>query len=172
MATIVAWLVPVVHWLQATELSHFIKQDSYWVWPTLETLHFLGMSLLLGAIGLFDLRVLGLAKAIPPEALHKLVPFGVAGFFLNLVTGALFIVGNPDQYAYNPAFHWKISFMILAGMNLVLFYSTAYGRLRTIPAGGDASLPAKIMTGVSLFSWVSVLVCGRLLTWFRPVFFG
>jgi hypothetical protein len=172
MAPWLGWAVPIVNWIQATELSHFIKQDSYWIWPTLETLHFLGLSLLLGAVGLFDLRVLGLARAIAPAALHKLVPFGIAGYVLNLVTGTLFFIGNPDQYAYNPAFHLKLAFMALAGANLILFYTTAYSAVREVPAGGEAPLRAKVMTGISLFSWISVLVFGRLLTWFRPVFFG
>ncbi len=172
MSTIVGWVIEAVHWIQATWLSHYIKEDSYWIWPTLETLHFLGMSLLIGAVGLFDLRVLGVAKQIPPAALHKLIPFGVAGYCLNLVTGILFIIGNPDQYAYNLAFHFKLAFMALAGLNLILFYSTTYAAVRAVPAGGSAPLRAQIMTGVSLFAWVSVLVCGRLLTWFRPVFFG
>jgi hypothetical protein len=165
-------LVALVNWVQGTWLSHYIKEDSYWIWPTLETLHFLGLSLLIGAIGLFDLRVLGFAKSIAPDTLHKLIPFGVAGFFINLATGILFFIGNPDQYAYNPAFHFKVAFLALAGVNLVLFYSTAYASVRTVTAGGDAPLRAKVMTGVSLLSWLSVLVCGRLLTWFRPVFFG
>jgi hypothetical protein len=172
MATLVNWVIALVHWIQETQLSHLIKQESYWLWPTLETLHFLGMSLLIGAVGLFDLRVLGLAKSIPPAALHKLIPFGVAGFALNLATGILFFIGNPDQYAYNPAFHFKLAFMALAGANLVLFYSAAYSEVRKVGVGGDAPLRAKVMTGVSLFAWLSVLLCGRLLTWFRPVFFG
>ncbi len=38
------------------------------LWPTLETLHYLGLCLLLGAVGLFDLRVLGLFKGLSPAA--------------------------------------------------------------------------------------------------------
>jgi hypothetical protein len=171
-ATVTAWVVALVHALQATEASHFIKVESWWVWPTLETLHFTGMSILIGTVGLFDLRVLGLARSIPPGALHRLVPWGIGAYLLNLATGILFFVGNPDQYAFNLAFHFKLSFMALAGLNLMLFYGTAYAGVRDLPAGADAPVPAKVMTAVSLFAWLSVIVCGRLLTWFRPVFFG
>ncbi|MCE2558991.1 MAG: hypothetical protein J4F98_10360, partial [Acidobacteria bacterium] len=45
-----------------------------WGWPTVESLHFFGLSLLIGTIGLWDLRLLGVARAIPMAALHKLVP--------------------------------------------------------------------------------------------------
>jgi hypothetical protein len=74
-------------WVRATELHHFIAQNGMWLWPIFQTLHYFGLSLLLGTVGLFDLRVLGVGKAMPPAALHKLIPLGIAGFVLNLLTG-------------------------------------------------------------------------------------
>ena len=53
-----------------------------WGWPTVESLHFLGLSLLIGCIGLWDLRLLGVARGIPMDALHRLVPWGVGGYAL------------------------------------------------------------------------------------------
>src|SRR5216683_2614039 len=53
-------------WVRSTDLHHFVLAHS-WLWPTMETLHYLGLSMLLGTVGLFDLRVLGLAKGIPPS---------------------------------------------------------------------------------------------------------
>ncbi len=64
--------------------------------------------MLFGTVGLFDLRVLGLLKRIPIGALHRLVPFGLAGYALNLLTGLAFFSAHPDQYAYNSAFWWKL----------------------------------------------------------------
>jgi hypothetical protein len=93
-------------WVRATGLHHF-GADHYWLWPMSETLHYLGLSLLLGTVGLFDLRVLGMAKAIPPSALHKLIPLGIAGYCVNILTGIAFFSGFPEQYAYNPSSFWK-----------------------------------------------------------------
>src|SRR5687767_638307 len=101
-------------WIRGTALSMYVR-DTPWLWPTMETLHFIGLSLLIGTVGLFDLRVLGVAKQIPPIALHRLIPFGVAGFAINVVTGTMFFFGFPDQYAYNSAFHFKVGFIALAG---------------------------------------------------------
>jgi hypothetical protein len=162
------FLRPWVIALRNTPMSWFIRIESWWVWPTLESLHFTGMSLLIGTIGAFDLRVLGVAKAIPPRALHRVIPFGIAGYLLNLITGTLFFIGNPDQYTYNSAFHFKLGFMALAGINLMLFYSTAFAELRELPAGADASPRAKLFTAISLGCWICVIICGRLLTFFRP----
>ena len=66
-----------------------------WVWPFCETLHFVGMCVLLGTVGVVDLRILGVAKGIPIKLLEKFIPLGVIAFFVNMVTGFIFIAGNP-----------------------------------------------------------------------------
>jgi hypothetical protein len=40
-----------------------------------------------------------------------------------------------------------------------------------MPAGTDAPLRAKVIAGTSLFAWTAVLICGRLITFYRPPFF-
>ena len=158
-------------WVRSTALSSFVLKNGGWLWPLCETLHFIGLSLLIGTVGLFDLRVLGVAKAIPPAALHRLIPWGLGGFAINLLTGITFFSGFPEQYAYNSAFHWKLVFMSVAALNAALFYTAAFREVRTLGAGAQAALRARIITGVSLASWLGVLVCGRLLTFYRPPFF-
>ena len=157
-------------WIRSTDLHRFVLHHP-WVWPTCETIHYLGLSLLLGTVGLFDLRVLGMAKGIPPAALHRLIPLGIAGYVINALTGVVFFFGYPDQYAYNNAFRFKLAFMALAGINVLIFYSAAFREVQGLGAGTDAPLRSKIITGISLSSWVLVLICGRLLTFFRPPFF-
>lgn len=163
-------MAPWELWVRATALSGFVREHGD-LWPVLETLHYFGLSLLLGAVGLFDLRVLGVAKAIPAGMLHALVPFGVLGFAINVVTGIAFFSAFPDQYAYNSAFHAKAVFLGLAGLNVALFYTTAFASVRRLEPGQDAAFWPKLLTGISLSSWIAVLVCGRLLTFFRPPFF-
>ncbi len=163
-------MAPWEVWVRSTWLSEAVIQHG-WIWPTFEILHYLGLSLLLGAVGLFDLRVLGMGKGIAPAALHRLIPWGIAGFFINVVTGVAFFAGFPEQYAYNTAFHFKLVFLALAGINIVIFYGTAFREVQSLSAGADAPLRAKVMTGISLGSWLAVLISGRLLTFYRPPFF-
>src|SRR3954470_9241861 len=99
-------MAPWEVWVRSTELHLFVIRH-WWVWPTCETIHYLGLSMLLGTVGLYDLRVLGMAKAIPPSTLHRLIPLGIGGFIANLLTGIVFFFGFPDQYAYNNAFYFK-----------------------------------------------------------------
>ena len=141
--------------------------NSAWGWPTIESIHFIALSTLLGTVGLFDLRALGVAKQIPMPELHKLIPFGVAAYLVNIVTGSMFFMSAPDQYMFNPAFRLKVACMAIAGLNVVVFYSAF---ARGVPAGPDdrAPLSVRLIAGVSLLAWTGVIVFGRLITYFRP----
>ena len=163
---------PWEEWIRNTSLHYFVLANGDWLWPMLETLHFLGLSMLFATVGVFDLRVLGLGKAIPPGALHKLIPLGIAGYSVNVLTGIFFFSGFPEQYFYNAAFWWKGTFMAIAGMNVAAFYLTrSFREVQTLPAGADAPFSAKLVAGTSLGAWSAVLVCGRMLTFYRPPFF-
>lgn len=165
-------IAPWELFVRSTALHHFVYLYEPWVWPACEILHYMGLSLLLGTVGLFDLRVLGFAKSIPPVTIHRLIPYGIGGYLLNIATGIVFFFGHPDQYFYNNAFRFKALFMAVAGINILLFYaSTAFAEMKTLGPGSDAPPRIKWIAGTSLAMWVAVLICGRFLTWFRPPFF-
>ncbi len=154
-------------WLDSTALSSFVSGSLY-LWPALGSLHFLGLSLLIGTVGLFDLRLLGFAKNLQPSTLHQLVPIGVLGYGINLITGTLFFVGTPDQFIYNAAFRFKMLFMLLAGINVLVFYLTTYRDVKGVKAGAHAPMRAKVIGGISLILWLGVITYGRLLTFYKP----
>ena len=141
---------------------------THWAWPICETLHFFGLSLLIGAIGTFDLRLIGIGKRIPIAALHRVIPWGISGYVLNMATGAMFLMAEPDQYIYNPSFHFKILFMMVAGLNVLAFYSVVFWKVRILPPGVSTPLSAKLIGVVSLSMWIGVIIAGRLLTFYRP----
>jgi len=165
----------IQHWLLTTLRSvHIVYpiMTSRWGWPICESLHFVGLSLLIGTVGMFDMRLLGVAKRIPISALHRLIPWGIGGYFINIVTGSMFLVTAPDQYLYNSSFHLKILFMALAGLNVLMFYSTMFRKVIVLGPGADAPLGAKWIGGASLFLWTGIIIFGRLLTFYRPFVCG
>jgi hypothetical protein len=150
-------------WLQRTSVAAFMIQNA-WAWSACETIHFMGLCCLLGPVVLVDLRMLGAGKMVPFAALHSLVPLAVTGFALNLVTGVMFIVAAPEQYLHNPVFYLKIGFIAMAGLNVLVFYGAGIFRgVKALGPGDSASVPARVLAGVSLFLWLGVLVCGRLM---------
>ena len=141
----------------------------HWSWPGAESVHFIGLTLLFGSIAAWDLRLLGLAKRVPVGAFHRLVPFAVLGFMLNVASGSLFLMTEPDQYLYNPAFHLKVLCVLLAGINVLVFYLTLFHRVNMLGPGEQAPVFARASGAVSLVLWTMVIVCGRMITFYRPV---
>jgi hypothetical protein len=139
-----------------------------WVWPTCETLHFIGLSLLFGVAALVDLRMLGMFTSISFRALHRLLPWGIMGFGLNAITGMIFFIGAPGQYTTNPAFHWKMIMMLLAGINVVYF--TLFDEPWSLGPGDKAPMLAKAVAATALFLVVGVLYCGRMLPFLGTAF--
>jgi hypothetical protein len=139
-----------------------------WGWPLAESVHFIGLSLLVGTVGLFDLRLLGLGQRIPIAAMHRLIPWGLAGFGINAVSGIAFLLAEPDQYVYNPSFHVKVLFIAAAGVNALTFYLTTYRKVTANGAPVGAPPAAKAMAAISLSLWIGVIIAGRLLTFYRP----
>ena len=154
-------------WIVSTRLSWFVTEYR-WVWPMTESVHFCGMTLLVGTVGLFDLRVLGLAKGIAPATLHATLRWGMAGFAASVVTGVMFISGAPDQYFYNDAFRLKLVLLALMGANAGLFYGREFAGIRALGPHDDAPRSAKIVAAASLVFLVGVTLCGRMITFFRP----
>jgi hypothetical protein len=146
----------------------------WWAWPLCESLHFIGMAMLVGVAGVIDLRLLGMAKGLPLGPLQRLMPWAALGFVINLITGFVFIAGNPRQYIGPPlslSFAAKMLFIVLAGLNVLLFYTTGLKRLvDRVEAGHDAPLGAKVSAAVSLFLWVGVMYWGRMLQFFGKSF--
>jgi hypothetical protein len=155
-------------WLMDTAFAGWFLDNGAWTWPLAESLHFIGLTMLIGSIGLIDLRILGFGKGIHIADLHRLVRFTVAGFVLNLLTGSMFIISMADQYFLNRAFHFKLVFLTLAGLNVLVFYSTQFRRLKQLGPHEEAPLPARLMAGLSLLCWIGVITAGRLLTFYRP----
>jgi hypothetical protein len=141
---------------------------THWAWPIAESLHFLGLCLLIGCVGTFDLRLLGLARRVPIAAVHRFIPWGLLGFAINICSGLMFLLTEPDQYIYNPSFHFKLLFMTIGGLNAATFYLTSYRRLFSADAPLDAPTHAKVIAAISLCAWMGVIVGGRLLTFYRP----
>ena len=142
-------------WISAVVIS------SPWTWPTNETLHFIGLTLVFAVVLPLNLRVLGVLRSVPFAALHRLLPWAIAGFVLNMVTGMMFFVAASDQYTLNPAFYWKIGFLVLAGASIL--YLTSVDDVWEVGAGARAPAMARAVAASSLFVWFGVVFWGRLM---------
>jgi hypothetical protein len=158
---------PFVVWLAHTKFSELMVQSKWW-WAFMMDMHFIGLSLLIGVIGALDLRMLGFAKDIPLAPMHKLVPFAIVGFVINLITGVLAFIGMPIFYTYDTAFWLKMFAILLAGVNVGVFYLTGvFRKVEGLGAGEDAPISAKLIAASSMFLWISVIMLGRYIQVFE-----
>lgn len=158
------WLVTTIK--NGSPVAEFMQ--TAWAWPLAESFHFIGLSLLVGGVVTFDLRVLGVAKSVPLATMHRFVKWGLLGFTINFCTGMLFLLTEPDQYIYNASFHFKLLFMAIGGLNAAVFYLTSFNRVFGKTGALDAPRYMKLIAAVSLCAWLGVIVGGRLLTFYRP----
>jgi hypothetical protein len=150
-------------WLHHTSASVALQGQVQWLWPLCESLHFAGLALLIGVAGMFDLRLLGFMKRVPIAIVQEFMPWAVVGFGVNLVTGLVFVISEPAQYFSNPTWWVKVAFLIVSGVN-ALIYQFGFGqRAAQLPAGEDTPLSFKVIGAVSLVSWFGVLWAGRML---------
>jgi hypothetical protein len=166
-------------WLLSNNTLNEFVNDYRWVWPICEMIHFVGMALLFGTIGFLDLRLLGLARGLPVAGVSRLVPWGVAGFGLCAVTGYFFVagsVGGPIDHLTNRAFQLKSLCLLLAGLNVLVFFATGVSRaVEVVGPGETAPAAGKVVAASSLALWLAVVYFGRMImysdSFFDPGFY-
>ena len=159
----------IVVYLKSTAISHAMSMSPV-LWPICETLHFIGLALLIGAAGLIDLRLMGFFKSVPVGAMMQLRKWAALGLLINVVTGTLFFVGAPDQYIHNPAWYAKLTFLLVAMINVAVFETRQGKRMLTLAANENTPVSFKVAGAVSIGSWFLVLYFGRMLPFLGNAF--
>jgi hypothetical protein len=152
----------LVHAIEGGAINTWVL-STYWLWPLLEIIHFIGLSLLLGSILVVDLRLAGLLRQIDIMSTHRLLPWAVTGFVMNLISGFLFFFGDPGRYSINIGFQIKMVLVLLAGLNVLVFAMKINPVIRNWDPHGDTSGLAKTVAWVSLAAWTCILLLGRLI---------
>jgi hypothetical protein len=136
-----------------------------WAYPALEAAHLVGVAALFGGLLVFELRLLGLARALDLPALACLVlPLALLGFGLSAATGLLMFATQPQELLANAAFRLKLLLLALAGANAAWFH----GRGSLALADGAARVQGLLSLGI----WLAVIISGRWIAYAsapRPV---
>jgi len=144
-----------------------LVNERVWLWPAMETLHFIGLWLLFGIVLLVHLRMLGLMQQTSFAALHRLLPWAALGLLLNTITGMGFIIANPADYLSWP-FYTKIGLLVLAGISLIYF--TVFDGPWSVGAGSKVPMRVQAMAATTIALWVGVMYFGRMLPFLGMAF--
>lgn len=135
---------------------------SKWWWTFMMAAHFIGLILIVGTVGLLDVRIMGFFKQLPIAPLHRLLPWGLAGLAINIATGLAAFASRPENYVYSAGVWIKILALVLLGVNAAAFYLTPiFGDVEKIGPGEDAAISAKLVAASGLFLWFVVIAMGR-----------
>ncbi|WP_271409419.1 DUF6644 family protein [Pseudomonas sp. Q1-7] len=153
-------------WAERLEASTFgaLMRNSELFYPAANLLHLVGLVTLLGAMGLLDLRLLGLAREVPPEvASRRLTPFAIAGLLLLLSTGFCLFAADATPLLGNWLLQTKLLLVGLGIINALLFRALWNGRL----ADWDRRPPllGRLQAALSILIWCGVMAAGRLLAY-------
>ncbi len=133
--------------------------SSAWAYPALESLHIIGVGLLLGSLVLVDLRVWGRGGDIALAPLARLaLPVTLAGFAALALSGLLMFAAAPGEMLANRLFVIKMGLVMLAGLNAAWFH--ARGSLRHVDA------TARALALVSLGLWLAIIILGRWIAYY------
>ena len=135
---------------------------SKWWWTFMMAMHFIGLIMIVGTVGLLDIRIMGFLKQLPVAPLHRLLPWGLTGLGINVATGLMAFSGRPENYIFSSGLWLKILALMLLGVNAVAFYLTdIFGQVERLEAGEDAPFAAKLVAASGLFLWFAVITMGR-----------
>ncbi len=149
-------------WPNPAAMGAAFVLDHPWVWPICEVVHFIGLCLLFGVMLLVNLRLSEFISGVPLADVNRLLPWGMAGLALNIITGMLFFLAAPEQYTQNGAFTWKMGLVLLGGLSVL--YPTMLGREPDSTRGFlHAAATRKLMAACSLLIWIGVIFFGRFL---------
>jgi hypothetical protein len=146
--------------LYYTPMGAFIRNVP-WMHPTFEILQVLGVSLLLGAVTVLDLRLIGWPRRVPHGSLHGMITVARGAAVLTLVSGVVLVCGSPDRYLFNAEARWKVIFLLIAASNILLFDTRAF-RQRDATAAHESPLIFRVLAFLGLIACLGAIALGRL----------
>ncbi|HEX5110203.1 MAG TPA: hypothetical protein VFV95_17250 [Vicinamibacterales bacterium] len=149
--------------LEGSAFSTWLRESSsIWAYPTVLTLHTVGLAVVVGANWAIDLRVLGLARAIPLDALASTFRIMWIGFWVNAVSGVMLFAADPTTKGTTRLFMGKLVLIAAAVTVMIATKRLLYGRAAR---AGGATRSAKALAVASLVLWVSAIAAGRLMAY-------
>jgi hypothetical protein len=151
--------------IQATTLATWTREStSIWAYPTILTLHTIGLGIVVGANAVVDLRLLGFGPRIPLPSLRPLFRIVWWAFGLNTITGILLFMADATTKATQIVFYVKLTLIGLALWNTVLARRIIF-RASPTQEPLDARFRNRRLAVVSLLLWAGAITAGRLMAY-------
>jgi hypothetical protein len=153
-------------WLEGSAPAEAVRATPF-VYAALESVHILGIALLVGPAAAFDLRLLGVGRHRLPVtvAARHLLPPARLGLALAVTSGSVMFVSGAATVGSSAAAPWKLALLLVAALNVAVFHTTTYRTVHRWDTAAPPPAAAKAAATVSLLTWAATITAGRLLAY-------
>ena len=156
--------MPFLEWLQGTWVGTLVA-ESLWGYPLLETVHSIGMAMMIGSLGLINLRVLGYKPELRLLDTRQLLPLAWIGFTMNAISGTLLFTSDAVHFWGSYTFRIKMILIILGGINAALLGQRVFREAAAGAPSVPTSAGTKWIAFLSLVFWFGAVIAGRLIAY-------
>jgi hypothetical protein len=148
--------------LDASRLATGIRNSLY-LFPLIESVHVIGLTVVFGTILIIDLRLLGLASTQRSftAVASDVFKWTWLAFAVTVTTGALMFITNAGTYYQSAHFRAKMALLALSGLNMLIFELTARRSVHIWDRHAAAPAAGRAVAALSLVIWLGVIVLGR-----------
>ena len=153
-------------WLEGTPIALLIR-ETLWGFPIVVAIHILGLTLSVGTIVWFDLRLLGLSMTQCPVVTlyRRLIPYAMAGFFVMLVSGGMLLIAYASNAYGNLYFRIKMAALFLALANALVYHLVTERGIANWNDARRPPLPARMAGLASIIVWTVAILAGRMMSY-------
>lgn len=154
-------------WLAGTSPSVFIQEHNTWAIPAIQSVHIVGIALVMGSVLMIDLRILGLTwtDQTLSQTIRRFGPWLTGSLWLLLATGLLMVIGEPVRELVTFSFWLKMALVAIGAGVAVLFQRTVRRHERHWEETLVHRSSIKGLAVVTFFIWVAIIFLGRLIAY-------
>ena len=159
-------MMELLQTLESSDFSMWVKESST-AYVAVLAFHTVGLAFLVGISSTAAMRILGVARAIPLAPMSDFFPLMYAGFWINLLTGAVLMCLYPTDYLTEPTIYVKLGAVIIAFVLLRKLQHQVFTEgVDAEAAAGEKSV--RRMAGWMIFIWLIATVAGRVMAYSMP----
>src|SRR5436190_7578162 len=115
--------------LESSAFATWMREsNTIWAYPTVLTLHTVGLALLVGANTTLDLRLLGFGRRIPMSVLARSFRVMWIGFWINAVSGAMLFAADASTKGSTRLFAFKLGLVALGVVVIMAIKRVAFDK--------------------------------------------
>jgi len=156
------WFQQLISFFESSGVADSIRENDN-LFPLIESIHVLAISLVVGSILAVDLRLLGFAWTTRPVSRVSggILPLTWSAFVFAVLSGALMLISNAAKYLANGYFDAKMILIAMAGVNMLAFHLIGARDQPRWDKEVRLPLRARFAGGLSILLWIAVVACGR-----------